>query len=59
MTAITERQTTIIGNFIRGALMGAVETVPGMSAGTIALVVGIYSRMLDTASHGFNEFYRI
>ncbi len=59
MTAITERQTTIIGNFIRGALMGAVETVPGMSAGTIALVVGIYSRMLDTASHGVSALRRL
>ena len=59
MAATAERQTTTIGNFIRGALMGAVETVPGMSAGTIALVVGIYGRILDTASHGVTAIRRL
>lgn len=58
-TGLGERQTSIVGNLIRGAMMGAVETVPGMSAGTIALVVGIYGRVLDSASHGVSAIRRL
>lgn len=45
------RPTSFGGNLVRGAIMGAVETVPGMSAGTVALVTGVYGRLLDSASH--------
>lgn len=45
------RRTSIPGNFIRGALIGTVETVPGVSGGTVALVVGIYQQIIDSASH--------
>ncbi|MGO3779106.1 MAG: DUF368 domain-containing protein [Canibacter sp.] len=45
-----ERKTSIVGNFVRGALIGAVETVPGVSGGTVALVVGIYHQIIDSAS---------
>lgn len=43
------RRTSLIGNLIRGALMGAAETVPGISGGTVALVVGIYQQIIDSA----------
>lgn len=46
-----ERQTSLPGNFLRGALIGAVETVPGVSGGTVALVVGIYEQLIASASH--------
>ena len=36
-----------LANFIRGALMGAAEVVPGVSGGTIALIVGVYQTLLD------------
>lgn len=36
---------------MRGALIGVVETVPGVSGGTVALVVGIYHQLIDSASH--------
>ncbi|GAA1144603.1 DUF368 domain-containing protein [Nesterenkonia lutea] len=45
------RRTSIPGNLVRGALIGAVETVPGVSGGTVALVVGIYRQLIDSASH--------
>lgn len=32
---------------LRGALIGSAELVPGVSGGTIALIVGIYERALD------------
>lgn len=36
-----------IANFIRGFLIGLAELVPGISGGTVALVVGIYERALN------------
>lgn len=37
-------------NVVRGGLIGVVETVPGVSGGTVALVVGIYSQLIHSAS---------
>ncbi|GAB3994879.1 hypothetical protein GCM10029992_10620 [Glycomyces albus] len=34
---------------VRGGLIGAAEAVPGISGGTVALVVGLYDRLIDTA----------
>ena len=34
--------------FVRGLLMGSVETIPGVSAGTIALITGIYERIVHS-----------
>lgn len=39
------------GNLLRGALIGTVETVPGVSGGTVALVVGIYEQLIISAAH--------
>jgi putative membrane protein len=38
--------------FIRGFCMGAADIVPGVSGGTIALVFGIYERLLDNVRRG-------
>jgi putative membrane protein len=38
------------GNALRGGLVGAAESVPGISGGTIALVVGLYDQLLTAAS---------
>jgi putative membrane protein len=38
--------------FARGFLMGAADVVPGVSGGTIALVVGIYQTLIDTIREG-------
>lgn len=51
IVAPAERKTSIVGDLVRGALMGAVETIPGVSGGTVALVVGIYTQLIDSASH--------
>lgn len=34
---------------LRGGLIGAAETIPGVSGGTVALVTGIYSRLIASA----------
>src|SRR5690625_3533329 len=50
MTPTPQRKTSLIGNLIRGSLIGIVETIPGISGGTVALVVGIYQQLIDSAS---------
>lgn len=45
-----ERSTSLIGDFVRGLMIGVVETGPGVSGGTVALVVGIYARLIESAS---------
>ncbi len=37
---------------LRGFLMGAADVVPGVSGGTIALVLGIYERLVDSIRAG-------
>ncbi|MGO1383231.1 MAG: DUF368 domain-containing protein [Arachnia sp.] len=36
---------------LRGVLMGLAELVPGVSGGTIALITGVYVRIIDSANH--------
>ena len=37
-------------NVTRGLLMGAADIIPGVSGGTVALIVGIYSRLVHAIS---------
>lgn len=36
--------------YLKGAAMGAADAVPGVSGGTIALITGIYERLIDALS---------
>lgn len=36
---------------IRGALIGIAEIIPGVSGGTIALIVGVYGTLIGSAGH--------
>ena len=38
-------------DLVRGGLIGVVETIPGVSGGTVALVVGIYDDLIRSAGH--------
>jgi len=38
-------------NVLRGGLVGAAEVVPGVSGGTVALVVGIFEDLIEAAGH--------
>lgn len=58
-TTPVERPTSLLGNLVRGALIGAVETVPGVSGGTVALVVGIYHQLIDSAAHVISAVRRL
>lgn len=37
----------VVVNLIRGVLIGIAEIIPGVSGGTIALIVGLYRRLID------------
>jgi len=37
-------------NALRGFLIGVAEVIPGVSGGTIALIVGVYKRIIDSAA---------
>ena len=41
-----------IPQFIRGFLMGSADIVPGVSGGTVALVVGIYEKLIHSIRQG-------
>lgn len=41
---------TFLLNALRGALIGMAELLPGISGGTIALITGVYERLIDSAS---------
>lgn len=37
----------LIVNLVRGVLIGVAEVIPGVSGGTVALIVGLYRRLID------------
>lgn len=43
---------TTAANFVRGMLMGTADVIPGVSGGTVALVVGIYERLISSVRAG-------
>lgn len=40
----------------RGLLMGIAEIIPGVSGGTIALIVGVYQSLIEGAAHSVRAF---
>ena len=42
---------SVVTHVLRGVLMGLAELVPGVSGGTIALITGVYVRIIDSANH--------
>ena len=45
--------------FLRGLIMGAVDLVPGVSAGTIAFITGIYVELVNSIKSFNLEALRI
>lgn len=43
-------------NVLRGALIGIAEIIPGISGGTIALITGVYTRVIHSASEAVRAF---
>jgi len=38
-------------NFLNGMALGITETVPGVSAGTIAIIIGVYYDLIEAVNH--------
>jgi len=45
------RPSHLLGNTIRGMLIGTAEVIPGVSGGTVALIVGVYEQIINGISH--------
>lgn len=45
-------------NIYRGMLMGASDVVPGVSGGTIAVVLGIYDRLIEAINGFFTKEWK-
>jgi putative membrane protein len=43
-------------NFLRGGLIGIAEIIPGVSGGTVALIIGVYTRIINSASDAVRGF---
>jgi putative membrane protein len=43
-------------DLLRGALIGVAEIIPGVSGGTIALITGVYTRIITSASEAVRAF---
>ncbi|PHS10137.1 MAG: hypothetical protein COA78_11575 [Blastopirellula sp.] len=62
--ATTEHDTTpennnsYIKHVLCGLMMGAADAVPGVSGGTVALVLGIYNRLVTAISHVDRQLFR-
>lgn len=49
----------LISNAVRGFAMGAADIVPGVSGGTIALILGIYERLISSIRTGARALGRL
>lgn len=47
---------SFLKNFIRGIVVGIATLVPGVSGGTMAIVVGIYDRLIHSVSSFFKDW---
>ncbi len=45
-------------NIYRGLLMGVTEVIPGISSGTIALLIGIYERLIEAINGFFSKEWK-
>lgn len=50
---------TALLNALRGGFIGLAELLPGISGGTIALITGVYERLITAASHVVSAFRRL
>jgi putative membrane protein len=45
-------------NIYRGFLMGITDLIPGVSGGTMAIILGVYDRLLEALSGFFSKKWR-
>ena len=52
------RPDLLVRHYLFGVLMGAADVVPGVSGGTMALIVGIYARLIESISNAVRALPR-
>ena len=52
------RPDLLVRHYLFGLLMGAADVVPGVSGGTMALIVGIYARLIESISNAVRSLPR-
>lgn len=52
------RPDLLVRHYLFGVLMGAADVVPGVSGGTMALIVGIYARLIESISNAVRSLPR-
>ena len=57
-TSETPQKTTPI-HFVCGFLVGSADSLPGISGGTVAFILGIYERLVTAISHCDTTFFRL
>lgn len=50
------QSVALVSRLFRGALIGVAEIIPGVSGGTIALIVGVYQSLIGAAAHSVRAF---
>jgi putative membrane protein len=55
----TKENTRFILLFLKGALMGLFDLVPGVSGGTMALITGIYEKLIMEINNAFDFLKKI
>jgi len=58
-TAPTNAPKQLLGVYVKGIAMGAADIVPGVSGGTIALIAGIYERLINAISSIGPELWQV
>jgi putative membrane protein len=53
------RPKSLLRHYLQGLLMGTADVVPGVSGGTVALVVGVYQRLLEAAGTVTDAVFRV
>ncbi len=51
---MTKKNGSIPLHYAQGMLMGGADIIPGVSGGTVALIVGVYERLIDSMSAFFS-----
>ena len=52
-------QRTDLAQLVRGFLMGSADIIPGVSGGTVALILGIYTRLVTAISRFDTQLIRL
>ena len=47
---------TFIKDILKGIVIGLANVIPGVSGGTMMVVMGIYDKLIHCLSHFFKEF---